>query len=63
LAILRTGLKGQIDSVMGKEGIIPTLVELWGYAGPRRFDTASSNSSRSHLSTGTWNPSGSSTAW
>lgn len=36
---MRTGLKGQIHSVMGKEGIIPTLVELWGPAGTAYLDS------------------------
>jgi transposase len=39
LSQMRTGLKGQIHSVMGKEGIIPTLVELWGPAGTAYLDS------------------------
>jgi transposase len=33
LSRLRAGLKSQIHAVLGKEGVIPTLVELWGPAG------------------------------
>jgi len=33
LSQLRTGLKGQIHAVLGKEGVIPNLVEMWGPAG------------------------------
>lgn len=33
LSQLRTGLKGQVDAVLGKEGAIPHLVEMWGPAG------------------------------
>jgi transposase len=30
LCELRSGLKSQIHAVLGKEGVIPQLVELWG---------------------------------
>lgn len=33
LSQLRTGLKGQVHAVLGKEGVIPHLVEMWGPAG------------------------------
>ena len=33
LSQLRTGLKSQIHAVLGKEGVIPALTELWGPAG------------------------------
>ena len=33
LSQLRAGLKGQIHAVLGKEGVIPHLVEMWGPAG------------------------------
>lgn len=33
LSQLRTGLKNQVHAVLGKEGVIPPLVELWGPAG------------------------------
>ena len=33
LSQLRSGLKGQVHAVLGKEGVIPHLVELWGPAG------------------------------
>jgi transposase len=33
LSQLRTGLKSQVHAVLGKEGVIPQLVELWGPAG------------------------------
>jgi transposase len=39
LSQMRTGLKGQIHSVMGKEGVIPTLVEMWGPAGSAYLDS------------------------
>ena len=39
LSQMRTGLKGQVHSVMGKEGVIPTLVELWGPAGTAYLDS------------------------
>src|SRR5680860_1566510 len=32
LSQLRTGLKAQIHAVLGKEGVIPLLTELWGPA-------------------------------
>jgi len=35
LSQLRTGLKGQVHAVLGKEGVIPALVEMWGPAGHR----------------------------
>ena len=33
LVALRSGLKAQIHAVLGKEGVIPPLTELWGPAG------------------------------
>lgn len=39
LSQLRTGLKAQIHAVLGKEGVIPQLVELWGPAGTRWLDS------------------------
>lgn len=33
LSRLRSGLKSQIHAVLGKEGVIPTLKQLWGPAG------------------------------
>jgi transposase len=39
LSQMCSGLKGQIHSVMGKEAIIPTLVELWGPAGTAYLDS------------------------
>lgn len=38
LSQLRAGLKGQVHAVLGKEGVIPHLVELWGTAGRRFLD-------------------------
>jgi transposase len=38
LSQLRAGLKSQIHAVLGKEGVIPTLTELWGPAGARWLD-------------------------
>jgi len=38
LSQLRTGLKNQVHAVLGKEGVIPLLVELWGPAGGRFLD-------------------------
>ncbi len=38
LSQLRTGLKSQVHAVLGKEGVIPHLVELWGPAGHRFLD-------------------------
>jgi transposase len=38
LSQLRAGLKGQVHAVLGKEGVIPHLVELWGPAGRRFLD-------------------------
>ena len=38
LSQLRSGLKGQVHAVLGKEGVIPHLVELWGPAGRRFLD-------------------------
>lgn len=35
---LRAGLKSQIHAVLGKEGVIPTLTELWGPAGASWLD-------------------------
>lgn len=39
LSQVRTGLKGQSHSVMGKEAIIPILVELWRPAGAAYLDS------------------------
>ena len=33
LSRLRTGLKGQVHAVLGKEGVIPALREMWGPSG------------------------------
>lgn len=41
LSQLRSGLKSQIHSVLGKEGVIPPLTELWGPAGSRYLDELS----------------------
>lgn len=38
LSQLRTGLKAQIHAVLGKQGVIPRLTELWGPAGTRWLD-------------------------
>ena len=38
LSQLRSGLKAQIHAVLGKEGVIPQLTELWGPAGARWLD-------------------------
>ena len=38
LSQLRTGLKSQVHAVLGKEGVIPQLVELWGPAGTQWLD-------------------------
>jgi transposase len=38
LSQLRSGLKAQIHAVLGKEGVIPQLSELWGPAGARWLD-------------------------
>ena len=38
LSQLRTGLKAQIHAVLGREGVIPQLSELWGPAGARWLD-------------------------
>lgn len=38
LSQLRTGLKNQVHAVLGKEGVIPHLVELWGPAGDQFLD-------------------------
>ncbi len=38
LSQLRTGLKGQVHAVLGKEGVIPALVEMWGPAGDAFLD-------------------------
>jgi transposase len=38
LSQLRAGLKSQIHAVLGKEGIIPHLTELWGPAGANWLD-------------------------
>ena len=35
LSQLRTGLKSQVHSVLGKEGVIPSLTTLWGPHGAR----------------------------
>jgi len=38
LSQLRAGLKSQIHAVLGKEGVIPSLSELWGPAGATWLD-------------------------
>jgi len=38
LSQLRTGLKSQVHSVLGKEGVIPSLTTLWGPHGARFLD-------------------------
>jgi transposase len=38
LSQLRTGLKGQVHAVLGKEGVIPHLTEMWGPAGGAFLD-------------------------
>ena len=38
LSQLRAGLKSQIHAVLGKEGVIPELTELWGPAGAAWLD-------------------------
>ncbi len=38
LSQLRSGLKSQVHAVLGKEGVIPHLVEMWGPAGHRFLD-------------------------
>jgi len=38
LSQLRTRLKSQVPAVVGKEGVIPRLTELWGPAGTRWLD-------------------------
>ncbi len=38
LSQLRAGLKAQVHAVLGKEGVIPHLVEMWGPAGGRFLD-------------------------
>jgi transposase len=38
LSQLRTGLTGQVHAVLGKEGVIPHLVEMWGPAGGAFLD-------------------------
>jgi transposase len=38
LSQLRTGLKSQVHSVLGKEGVIPVLATLWGPHGARFLD-------------------------
>jgi len=38
LSQLRAGLKSQIHAVLGKEGVIPSLTELWGPAGAAWLD-------------------------
>jgi transposase len=38
LSQLRTGLKSQVHSVLGKEGVIPVLSTLWGPHGARFLD-------------------------
>jgi len=41
LSQLRTGLKAQVHSVLGKEGVIPDLSTLWGPGGNRFLDAVS----------------------
>jgi transposase len=38
LSCLRTGLKSQVHSVLGKEGVVPSLTTLWGPGGARFLD-------------------------
>ncbi len=38
LSQLRTGLKSQVHSVLGKEGVVPSLTTLWGPGGARFLD-------------------------
>lgn len=38
LSQLRTGLKSQVHSVLGKEGVVPSLTTLWGAGGARFLD-------------------------
>ncbi len=38
LSQLRTGLKAQVHSVLGKEGVVPSLTTLWGPGGARFLD-------------------------
>ena len=38
LSQLRAGLKSQVHAVLGKEGVIPLLTELWGPAGATWLD-------------------------
>lgn len=38
LSQLRTGLKSQVHSVLGKEGVVPSLTTLWGPRGARFLD-------------------------
>jgi transposase len=38
LSQLRTGLKSQVHSVLGKEGVVPSLTTLWGPGGDRFLD-------------------------
>lgn len=38
LSQLRTGLKNQVHAVLGKEGVVPHLAELWGPAGDQFLD-------------------------
>ena len=39
LSQLRAGLKSQVHAVLGKEGVIPLLTELWGPAGTEWLDS------------------------
>jgi len=39
LSQLRAGLKSQVHAVLGKEGVIPLLTELWGGAGAEWLDS------------------------
>lgn len=39
LSQLRAGLKSQVHAVLGKEGVIPQLTELWGSAGAEWLDS------------------------
>lgn len=41
LSQLRTGLKSQVHSVLGKEGVIPVLSTLWGPGGARFLEQLS----------------------
>src|SRR5215831_11305822 len=39
LVALRSGLKAQVHAVMAKEGVLPTVTDLFGDAGNAQLDT------------------------